>query len=385
MITHLLSVTDTAFGTGTGTGNDDSAAIQACIDAAAGETNATVYFPPASYNLGSPIVTTTSYSNLVLKGDGPTERSSHINVGFDGVAFDIASAGFGIEGLSIKGNRALYPNSRAFRFAKTVNTDDMDARVRNVCLQEFGVAIEHKGRGFYLQDSIIALCDRAATFSWPTSGVTGTGLHVPPYGFRKTLLTGNHLHAIGVAFENLSTTPMRGVLASGNLMDIGRGFWKGAANASVFGSNVIENLNATGFEFTTSADDVQVVGNRIAGMPEPASPDSSIYQALSGISLQTTGTVRGFMAQGNNIRYVRQDGIRSNKAMLDSDISGNLISDYAVDGPEFSAIAMLNTSGLANAFASSTMRDNGGTAPVSPGVFAKINGATPGSIVDNRR
>ena len=380
-----LSVLDTAFGVGTGTGNDDRDAIQACLDAAASELNATVLFPSARYHLGSSVSAPTTSSSIALIGEAPTIKGSHIVVGFNGPAFNVAGTLFSVERLSMVGNRAQFPSARAFKFAKTTNTDDMDVRVRNVCLQEFGVAIEHKGRGFYLQDSIIALCDRAATFSWPTSGVTGTGLHVPPYGFRKTHLTDNHLHAIGVAFENLSTTPMRGVLASGNLMDIGRGFWKGAANASVFGSNVIENLNATGFEFTTSADDVQVVGNRIAGMPEPAAPDSSIYQALSGVSLQTTGTVRGFMAQGNNIRYVRQDGIRSNKALLDSDISGNTISDYAMDGPEFSAIAVLNTSGLANAFSSSTMRDNGGTAPVSPGVFAKINGATPGSIVDNRR
>src|SRR3546814_4885816 len=52
-----------------------------------------------------------------------------LRLGFDGVMLLGQSTQIRLKNIRFEGNRALYPNGTAVRFAKTANTDDMDAMV----------------------------------------------------------------------------------------------------------------------------------------------------------------------------------------------------------------------------------------------------------------
>src|SRR3546814_10917892 len=53
----------------------------------------------------------------------------------------------------------------------------MDAMVDDCEFEGLHICVDHVGRGLYLRRNIIALSDIGANFSWPDSGVEGTGLH----------------------------------------------------------------------------------------------------------------------------------------------------------------------------------------------------------------
>src|SRR3546814_17077419 len=93
-----------------------------------------------------------------------------------------------LKNIRFEGNRALYPNGTAVRFAKTANTDDMDAMVDDCEFEGLHICVDHVGRGLYLRRNIIALSDIGATFSWPDSGVEGKGIPQLPYGYRKWMM-----------------------------------------------------------------------------------------------------------------------------------------------------------------------------------------------------
>src|SRR3546814_10856657 len=160
------------------------------------------------------------------------------------------SAQIRLKNIRFEGNRALYLNGTAVRFAKTANTDDMAAMVDDCEFEGLHICVDHVGRGLYLRRNIIALSDIGANFSWPDSGVEGTGLHQLPYGYRKWMLVGNHFHSIGLELKNSDAEPMRGVRIAEKLLDIGRKLWEGPIINSLLASNVCENLSSVGIEIT---------------------------------------------------------------------------------------------------------------------------------------
>src|SRR3546814_14651729 len=109
--------------------------------------------------------------------------------------------------------------------------DDCEFECLHIC-------VDHVGRGLYLRRNIIALSDIGANFSWPDSGVEGTGLHELPYGYRKWMLVGNHFHSIGLALKNSDADPMRGEIIAENLLALGRQLLERPINNSLLDSKV---------------------------------------------------------------------------------------------------------------------------------------------------
>src|SRR3546814_6458353 len=73
------------------------------------------------------------------------------------------SAQIRLKNIRFEGNRVLYPNGTAVRFAKTANTDDMDAMVDDCEFEGLHICVDHVGRGLYLRRNIIALRSEAHT------------------------------------------------------------------------------------------------------------------------------------------------------------------------------------------------------------------------------
>src|SRR3546814_1905073 len=117
----------------TGTCNDDADALQALVDAAATVGIRNLYLPPTrdGYNIVSTVTMNSSMGGTTLSSDaaGSFTGGPVLRLGFDGVMLLGQSTQIRLKNIRFEGNRALYTNGTAVRFAKTANTDDMDAMV----------------------------------------------------------------------------------------------------------------------------------------------------------------------------------------------------------------------------------------------------------------
>ena len=322
---------------------DDQPAFQACVDAltAAGIKAMSLVYHEATYRLASPVVTTTTFGEVVISG--PPSKTK-IFIDHDGAGFAVASTLTTFKDIDFESDRGTYPNVVGISFAKTSNTDDMDGKVFDCRFKELHYAVSTVGRGLLFQRNSIALCDRAVVFDWPSSGTTGDPLHLPPYGNRKWLIEGNHFHSLGIALENLSSTEvMRGAVIANNLMDIGRGLWKGAIERSAFTGNVVENSNSVPIHITGGGDMVSITGGRLAGMEEPGGGDTAINQPNQGIHIDAGGTVHGLSIVGVNIEWTKNAGV-----LIENNLEGAviepIISNWNTSGTTSqSAVTFLGT------------------------------------------
>lgn len=388
---NVLWATDPAFGAGTGTGNDDSTALQAWLSACEADGIMNAYLPPTAdgYNLGSEISTTTAGGGMMIYSDvaGSSAGGAKVVIGFDGIGIDVAGTLTKVKGIRFSSNRTLYPASKALRFAKTANTDDMDALAEDCEFENFFAAIDQNGRGLYARRNIFALCDNCIAINWPSSGVvadTGDVLHDLPYGYRKWIITDNHFHSVGVAVKNFSTNAMRGALIANNMMDIGRKLWEGPIINSLIQGNVCENLSTYGIEITgAGGSGVSVIGNYLAGMTEPGGGDGGVHQPQKGIFFNVSGSTTGANVSNNIIDLCSQDGIRFHRAIIDCVVNGNILRSYNTDGDTgYAGIIVNNASGLTNSVVRSVVQANTGPAP-SVGAFWRATGNIVNSIVDN--
>lgn len=337
------------------------------------------------YRVSTGFTAPTTAGGLVLYGDGSGAfGGSLIRSEVNGACFTCASTLMTVKDITFLSDKVAYPLSVAVRAAKTSNTDDMDITIESCFFENFATCVQHIGRGLYVLDSKFALSTNGVTFNWPSSGVVGTGLSAPPYGARKYIITGNHFHSMSRALLNEDTNPIRGAVITGNLMDVGRGFWGGPIVNSVISGNVIENCDTTAISISEMGDGVTISGNYIGGMEEPAPVDAAIYQATAGIVFTTTGTVSGVNITGNVIRHTQQDGILFSRAVTESVISQNVIRNYnGLVNVAYAAIRIQNLSGLVNAVSYSTVQGNTGSLPPA-GTFFKVNtGAITNSVIDN--
>src|SRR5690606_34672722 len=96
-------------------------------------------------------------------------------------------------------NSVAVHTARDATLGASANTDDVDVTITECTFIEFYRAIQHVGRGLVFVNNLVAVGDFGIDISWPTAGVSGSNLHVLPYGMRKWLIEGNHFHSMGTA------------------------------------------------------------------------------------------------------------------------------------------------------------------------------------------
>lgn len=318
----VLDVSDPAFGAATGTGNDDTSAFTACFAAAEDEGIRSIYIPRtrSDYNLSSSVSTTTFMGDTTIFGDG---NGARIYIGFNGSAFSVASTLTKFKGLEFESDRTSYPNVVAIDFAKTSNTDDMDGEVHGCKFVDISHAVNLTGRGLYFQNNVVARCDRAVVFDWPSSGVVPSdALHDIPYGYRKWILSGNNIHSTGIAFQNISSEVIRGAVIDGNVMDIGRGFWDGPISYSTFSGNVAENCNSDAISITGGGNFVTITGGIYGGMT--ADGTGTTNQPDHCIWINTGGSVQGVEISGVSLRECNNSAIVFNHEARACRVGGSI-------------------------------------------------------------
>lgn len=277
---------------------DDTAAIQAAINAARSQLNKIVVLPPGQYKVTSTIVvgdheyeTPGEHLNrFVLRGYGMFgEESSKITFHHDGVGIRWEASLGGIHGIAFDAP-VKTANNVALHVARTANTDDTDVTIVECSFLRFQRAIESVGRGFLFTKNKVAVCTTGIAVSWPTDGVQGSGVHLLPYGLRKWLITDNHFHSNfdAIVFNGAPDGDFRGAIISNNLLDIGRRLFKGSLTNSTISGNVIENGNGNAIiEVDSGGHNLTITGNVIGGFDTtPGAHEPPIYAIsfLAGVS-----------------------------------------------------------------------------------------------------
>jgi len=232
---------------------DDTAAIQAAINAAGPQLNKIVVFPPGLYKVTSTIVVPdneyefpeSNLNRFVMRGYGMYgAEASKIRFHHDGIGIRWEASLGAIHGMAFDAP-VKTANNVGIHAERTANTDDTDITIVESSFLRFNRAIVSVGRGFLFTKNKVAVCTTGIDISWPTEGTDGTpgSVHLPPYGLRKWLITDNHFHSNfdAIVFNDAPDADFRGAVISNNLLDIGRRLFKGCLTNSTISGNVIEN------------------------------------------------------------------------------------------------------------------------------------------------
>ncbi|SEE57854.1 right-handed parallel beta-helix repeat-containing protein [Jiangella alba] len=278
---------------------DDTAAIQAAIDAARSQLNKIVVLPPGQYKVTSTIVvgdheyeTPGEHLNrFVLRGYGMFgEESSKITFHHDGVGIRWESSLGGVHGIAFDAPVKTANNVALHVARNSANTDDTDVTIVECSFLRFQRAIESVGRGFLFTKNKIAVCTTGITISWPAGEIPGGEVHKLPYGLRKWLITDNHFHSNfdAIIFNGAPDGEFRGAVISNNLLDIGRRLFKGSLTNSTISGNVVENGNGNAIiEIASGGHNLTITGNVIGGFDTtPGAHEPPIYAIsfLAGVS-----------------------------------------------------------------------------------------------------
>lgn len=255
---------------------DDTAAIQAAINAARSRLNKIVVLPPGNYKVTSTLVvgdheysTPGEHLNrFVLRGYGMYgAESSKITFYHDGVGILWQASLGALQGIAFDAP-VKTSNNVGIHAARTANTDDTDITIVECSFLRFNRAVESVGRGFLITNCKIAVCTTGISISWPTEGIQGDGVHLLPYGLRKWLITDNHFHSNfdAIVFNGAPDGSFRGALISNNLLDIGRRLFKGSLTNSTISGNVIENGTGNAIiQIDAGGHNLTITGNVIGG------------------------------------------------------------------------------------------------------------------------
>ncbi|WP_369372881.1 glycosyl hydrolase family 28-related protein [Promicromonospora sp. Populi] len=367
--------------------NDDTAAIQAAIDAQFERLSKIVWFPPGTYRITSPLVVQdteftepVNLNRIVLAGQGTMGvRTSLIFVDFDGIGLEMRAPLCGIRGLSFV-TRTRTPNSVAIRTARTTNTDDMDATITECTFVSFNQAVVHIGRGLMFTNNLVAISGTALTVQWPTGGTEGDPLHLLPYGMRKWLIEGNHFHSMNqcIATTGADNANFRGAVISNNLVDIGRRFFVGGIINSTIVGNVVEHATGPAIDITAGGSNLTIAGNVIGGggvEPGGARPPNAIlFRGVDAHNVTITG---------NTFNWINLDPVAFEQSASEITISANSFDNWNLERSIVRAAVRFaaNASGISvmgNAFGANTVAAN---APVR--VAGTMTGSTiSGNILD---
>ena len=315
---------------------DDAPAIQAALDYVNNSSVKALYFSPGKYRIASSVTLGATSFGAVLYGDGGfSDASSSIFVDFNGVGLFNQSASVQIRGLSFVGIRA--GTSVAVKNARTVNTDDVDTWISGCSFENFDTCVQHVGRGLLVTNNTFALSGLAIDISWPTSGTDGTGVQALPYGLRKWLIASNFFHSLSRAIDITGANAQffRAATIVGNVMDIGRSFFRGPISFSTISGNTIQNANATPISISQVCENVVITGNSIGGYE---GTDSSVFKPAFCISFDSGTTVNNVSITANTFQYTTTGCIRSEAALVNCVIASNSFRSYNLDAATAFAI-----------------------------------------------
>ncbi|MEV0895026.1 glycosyl hydrolase family 28-related protein [Promicromonospora sp. NPDC050262] len=361
--------------------NDDTAAIQAAIDAQFERLSKIVWFPPGTYRITAPLVVRDTeftepmnLNRIVLAGQGTMGvRTSLILVDFDGTGLEMHAPLCGIRGLSFI-TRTRTPGSVAVRTARTNNTDDMDATITECTFVSFNQAVVHVGRGLVFTNNLVAISGTALTVQWPTDGTGGGDLHLLPYGMRKWLIEGNHFHSMNqcIATTGAENENFRGAVISNNLVDIGRRFFAGGIINSTIVGNVVEHASGPAIDITAGGSNLTIAGNVIGGGGvEPGGnrpPNAILFRGVDAHNVTISG---------NTFNWINLDPVAFEQSASEITISANSFDNWNLERSVIRGAVRIagdaaGISVMGNAFGANTVPAN---APV------RVTGTLTGSTV----
>lgn len=299
---------------------DDTAAIQAAIDAAGPQQNKIVVFPPGKYKVTSTIVVpdneyefpSSNLNRFVMRGYGMFgEEPSKLIFHHDGVGIRWEASLGGIHGMAFDAPKKT-ANNVGIHVQRSANTDDTDITIVESSFLRFNRAVVSIGRGFLFTKNKVAVCTTGVDVSWPTEGTEGGSgsVHLPPYGLRKWLITDNHFHSNfdAIVFHGTpDDAEFRGAVISNNLLDIGRRLFKGSLTNSTISGNVIENGNGNAIiQVDSGGHNLTITGNVIGGFDTtPGAWEPPRYAILfaSGVS------AKNVTISANSFNWIRGSAI----------------------------------------------------------------------------
>lgn len=361
--------------------NDDTAAIQAAIDAQFERLSKIVWFPPGTYRITSSLVVRDTeftdpmnLNRITLAGQGTMGvRTSLILVDFDGTGLEMHAPLCGLRGLSFI-TRSRTANTVAVHTSRTNNTDDMDATITECTFASFDRAVVHVGRGLVFTNNLVAISGTALTVQWPTGGTGGGDLHLLPYGMRKWLIEGNHFHSMGqcIATTGAENENFRGAVISNNLVDIGRRFFTGGIINSTIVGNVVEHASGPAIDVTAGGTNLTITGNVIGGGGvEPGGnrpPNAILFRGVDAHNITITG---------NTFNWINLDPVAFEQSASEITVSANSFDNWNLERSVIRAAVRIagdasGVSVMGNAF-------GGNTVPQNPPV--RVAGTLTGSTI----
>ncbi|WP_454856324.1 glycosyl hydrolase family 28-related protein [Promicromonospora soli] len=368
--------------------HDDTAAIQAAIEAQFERRSKIVWFPPGTYRITAPLVVRDTefhdpinLNRIHLAGQGTMGgRTSLILVDFDGTGLEVHAPLCALRGLSFI-TRSRTPSSVAVHTSRTDNTDDMDTTITECTFTSFDQAVVHVGRGLLFTNNLVAISNTALNIQWPTGGTQGDDLHLLPYGMRKWFIEGNHFHSMGQCIEvtGAENENFRGAIISNNLVDIGRRFFTGGIINSAIIGNVIEHASATAIDVNAGGRNLTITGNVIGGggaEPDANRPPYAIrFRNVDAHNVTITG---------NTFNWIDLDPVSFDRSASEVTISANSFDSWNLAQSVLRAAIRVagdatGISVLGNAFGANPVAGN---APVR--VLGTLTGSTiSGNILDD--
>ncbi|HEX6682655.1 MAG TPA: glycosyl hydrolase family 28-related protein [Candidatus Limnocylindrales bacterium] len=366
---------------------DDTNAIQQAIDAQLNKANKVVYFPPGTYRITRTVVVPDlegaggpHFNRLVLAGAGTMgSRTSIIKVDFNGTGILLRAPLAAVRGIAFVVAPSLN-NSQAIHIARDpaatkANTDDMDATITECTFIDFFRAVKQVGRGLVFTNNLVAVGDIGLDISWPTAGVSGTGVHLLPYGMRKWLIEGNHFHSMGTAIVTTGADAhnFRGAIIANNILDIGRRFFSGGIVNSTFAGNVVEQgSNGSVVAITAGGTNLTFTGN-IFGGGEPTGGGRPSH----GIEFRPEATARNVTITGNSFNWVLGSPVYFAASASEITIASNSFDNWNLDADERWGGVRIN----GDADSVSLIGNLFGANPVATSAPIRVIGAISGSTI----
>jgi hypothetical protein len=322
--------------------HDDTAAIQAAINAARSQLNKIVVLPPGLYKVTSTIVVGDHeydspgehLNRFVLRGYGMFgEEASKIQFHHDGIGILWEASLGGVHGVAFDAPVKTAKNvgihvARRVNPDGAENTDDTDVTIVECSFLRFQTAVRSVGRGFLFTKNKVAVCTNGVVISWPTDGVAGTGVHLLPYGLRKWLITDNHFHSNfdAIVFQGAPDGNFRGAIISNNLLDIGRRLFRGSLTNSTISGNVVENGDGDAvIQIDAGGHNLTITGNIIGGFDtNPGAHEPPRY----AIRFTSTVAARNVTISANSFNWIRASAIRFDQSADKISITDNSFDNF---------------------------------------------------------
>ena len=348
MIEPLEYVTPQMFGAKGDSITDDTAAFQAAINA-----SRNVYVPLGKeykYIITDTLVCTKIQQ--IIYGDlaNPdwADHGSIVFKGSNGVLFHFKNGLQGCANLSITTDTNT--NNTAILFKKDTDKTNADVSVHNCSIKNFGVAIDHYGRGLSVKRNVFFDCAIAIKTTlvneprWDHSNPTNTELlqTYPTYNGRSLFVADNRFHSIGNKYLYVISDDytsggttikqvLNGAIISGNMMDMGYGNIEIEApmKGCIFSNNEIMRMLTADvlFECSGGASECTFANNTIRGIVDDNYPqlNACAKDCFAFNGLESTSFT------GNIIENFKQRCIYCYGNFKHNTITGNIFKNYGFD------------------------------------------------------